>query len=163
MNLTSLNPFRAGGRGVRRAEEDPFTDLRRRMDRMIDDMTRSWGVPAATHAPDPPEPAFDVSENDEALTVKADLPGMDEKDVEVTLDGALLTIRGEKRSERDEEKDQYHVVERTHGAFTRSFRLPFDPADGVRAAFDKGVLTVTLPKPPEARSVARRIEIGTPS
>ncbi|NYZ15654.1 Hsp20/alpha crystallin family protein [Azospirillum sp. RWY-5-1] len=133
------------------------------MDRMIDDMTRSWGVPAAARATDLPDPAFDVAENDEALTVKADLPGVDEKDVEVVLDGSLLTIRGEKRSERDEEKDQYHLVERSHGSFTRSFRLPFDPADGVRAAFDKGVLTVTLPKPPEARSAARRIEIGKPS
>lgn len=163
MNQASLNPYRAGGRGVRRVEEDPFTGLRRQMDRMIDDMTRSWGVPAPTASLTVPDPAFDVSETDEALTVKAELPGMDEKDVEVTLNGSLLTIRGEKTSDRDEEKEQYHLIERAYGSFTRSFRLPFDPADGVTAAFDKGVLTVTLPKPAEARGAARRIEIGKPS
>jgi HSP20 family protein len=94
--------------------------------------------------------------------VTAELPGVDEKDLDVTLANEVLTIRGEKRTERDEEdKDKnWHVVERSFGSFTRAIPLPFDPdATKVEARFDKGVLRIRLPKPGEVAKKQQKIEI----
>jgi HSP20 family protein len=93
--------------------------------------------------------------------VEAELPGMDEKDVSVTLNNGILTLKGEKKSEREEKKDDYHLMERSYGSFQRSFQVS-DTVDGekVRAAFEKGVLKVTLPKRPEAMKAEKRIPIG---
>lgn len=100
-------------------------------------------------------PRLDVSETKEAMVVKAEIPGMDPKDISVSLQENLLTIKGEKRQEKEEkeEKDErYHRVERSYGAFARSVRLPV-AVDGskVNAAFKNGLLTVTLPKTPAAK------------
>ena len=92
----------------------------------------------------------------------AELPGVEEKDIELTLANGLLTIRGEKKTERDEKdtNKNWHVIERSYGAFSRSIALPFEPAsDRVEAKFDKGVLWVHLPKPPEVASKQQRIAI----
>jgi HSP20 family protein len=95
------------------------------------------------------------------LVVEAELPGMDEKDVSVTLSSGVLTLKGKKKSEREEKKDDYHLMERSYGSFQRSFQLAdtIDP-DKVTATFDKGVLKVTLPKRPEAVKAEKRIPIG---
>ena len=106
-------------------------------------------------------PSIDVRETDTDLVVEAELPGMDEKDVSVTLSNDVLTLKGEKKSEREEKKEDYHVMERSYGSFQRSFRLgdTIDP-DKVTAAFDKGVLKVTLAKRPEAVKTEKPIPIG---
>jgi HSP20 family protein len=97
-------------------------------------------------------PAVDVTEDDDEYTVTAELPGIDKKDVTIELHEGMLTIRGEKRSEREEESEQRRHVERCFGTFSRSFSLPPD-ADGehVKANFENGVLRVKIPKTEEAK------------
>jgi HSP20 family protein len=97
-------------------------------------------------------PALDVSETDKEIVAKAELPGMDPKDVEVTLRDNVLTIKGEKKFEGEEKKDNYHRIERSYGSFQRSISLPASvKEDAVKAKFDKGVLTITMGKQEEAK------------
>ncbi len=106
-------------------------------------------------------PRIDVHENDKAYTVTAELPGMAEDDVELTVRNGVLTLKGEKRYEKKEGgKDEARVIERRYGSFQRSFSLP-DTVDEEKAdaKFDKGVLTITLPKKPGAKADERRIRI----
>lgn len=107
-------------------------------------------------------PKIDVSESKDAVEVTAELPGCKEEDIDVTLSEGVLTIRGEKKTERNEaDKDKnWHVVERSYGSFARSIPLPFTPDSGkVEAKFDKGVLRVKLPKPAEVAKREKKIEI----
>jgi HSP20 family protein len=107
-------------------------------------------------------PKIDVVEGKDAIDVTAELPGVDEKDIDVSLADGVLTIRGEKKSERDEQDKEknWHVIERSYGSFTRAIPLPFDPdMKKVDAKFDKGVLRVHLPKPPEVAKKEKKIEI----
>lgn len=106
-------------------------------------------------------PQIDVSETDQEIRVTAELPGIDEKDVEVTLTDDVLMIRGKQKAEREEEKDRgYHLRERVQGTFSRVLRLPFaaDP-NQVQATVNNGVLTVTIPKPKEVQEKVHRIEV----
>jgi HSP20 family protein len=97
-------------------------------------------------------PALDVSEGKDAVTVKAELPAVDAKDVVVSLDGDTLTIKGEKEQKKEEKDERQHRLERSWGAFVRSVRMPA-PVDGskVTATFKNGLLTITLPKAPGAK------------
>ena len=97
-------------------------------------------------------PSMDVSETKEAIMVKAEVPGMEAGDIQISLQEQILTIKGEKRQEKEEKEARYHRLERTYGAFTRSVRLPV-AVDGskVTAAFKNGLLTVTLPKTAAAK------------
>jgi HSP20 family protein len=105
-------------------------------------------------------PELDVRENSTSITVEAELPGVDEKDVSVTLANGVLTIKGEKKQGKEEKGENFYRSERSYGAFQRSLRLP-DTIDEAKvdAKFDKGVLTVTAAKKPEAVKAERRIEI----
>ena len=143
-------------------------DLRRQMDRLFDNFTNAWHLPMAEPMSAMrawPEGGiavrFEVSESDDAFNVSAELPGMDEKDVDVVLDNGRLTVKGEKKSETEEKKKDYHLMERHYGSFRRSFRLP-DTVDEnkVRAKFEKGVLQVTLPKVAEAKKKSKKISIS---
>jgi HSP20 family protein len=97
-------------------------------------------------------PSMDISETKDGLVVKVEVPGMDQKDIEISLQENLLTIKGEKKQEKEETDERYHRVERTYGAFTRSVRLPVAVDAGkVAATFKNGVLTVTLAKTPAAK------------
>ncbi|MBW2107805.1 MAG: Hsp20/alpha crystallin family protein [Deltaproteobacteria bacterium] len=103
-------------------------------------------------------PAFDVSETDNEIIVKADLPGMEEKNIDISLSDGLLTIKGEKRQEKEEDNEVYHTVERRYGAFTRTMHLPADvDANKVDATYKDGVLKVTLAK--SETSKPKKIEI----
>jgi HSP20 family protein len=105
-------------------------------------------------------PELDVRENNNTITVEAELPGVDEKDVSVTVANGMLTIKGEKKQQKEEKTENYYLAERSYGAFERSLRLPDSIDDTkVEAKFDKGVLKVTAAKKPEAVKVERRIEI----
>jgi HSP20 family protein len=97
-------------------------------------------------------PSMDISENKDSLIVKVEVPGMDQKDIEISLQENLLTIKGEKKQEKEEKDERHHRVERSYGAFARSVRLPV-AVDGskVGATFKNGLLTVTLPKTPAAK------------
>jgi HSP20 family protein len=106
-------------------------------------------------------PQTDIKETDTEIVVTAELPGVKEADVSLTLQNDVLTIRGEKKSETRKEEDNYHMVERSYGSFQRSFRLP-DSIDenACTADFNDGVLTVRVGKRKDARKAAKRIEIG---
>ncbi len=105
-------------------------------------------------------PSFEVSETADEFCVKAELPGLDEKDIEVSMDGNELTVRGEKKRERDEKKRDYHVSEMSYGEFTRSVLLPEDvDREKVKAVFKKGVLTLTLPKTEQGKAQHKRIDV----
>jgi HSP20 family protein len=103
-------------------------------------------------------PAVDVSENDKEIIVKAELPGLAAEDLDISLSRGVLTIKGEKKFEEEEKKDNYHRIERSYGAFARSITLPSEvKEDQITAKCDKGVLTVTLPK--EEASKTKKIEV----
>jgi HSP20 family protein len=158
----SLRPMRRRGTEIaaRERETDPFGALFQQVEDMFEDFTRSYGLPAAPATAGVLAPRIDVSESDSEIEIKADLPGVEEKDVEVTLSGDVLTIKGEKKQEREEKKKDYHLVERSYGSFQRTLRVPFevDPAK-VKASFDKGVLTVSLPKPPQVKEQVKKIAV----
>ncbi|MGD8370711.1 MAG: Hsp20/alpha crystallin family protein [Syntrophobacterales bacterium] len=103
-------------------------------------------------------PAFDVSETDAEIIVKAELPGMDVKDIDITLTDGLLTIKGERKMEKEDKKENYHRIERQFGSFSRSLNLGVTvKGDAIDASYKDGVLTVTLPKAEENKP--KRIEV----
>jgi HSP20 family protein len=103
-------------------------------------------------------PELDVRENTKAIVVEAELPGVDEKDVSVTFANGVLTIKGEKKHEKEEKAENYYLAERSFGSFERAIRLPDSVDDAkVEAKFDKGVLKVTAAKKPEAVKAERKI------
>ncbi len=105
-------------------------------------------------------PRVDITENDREITVSAELPGLDEKDIEVVLSDDVLTIKGEKKEEEEERERGYYLIERRYGAFQRSFRLP-ETVDKskIDAAFKKGILTIHLPKRAKAKAAEKKIKI----
>lgn len=142
---------------------EPFHSLQREIDRVFNDFSRGTHHPLANRDGNGAVrlmPSVDVSETDGKLEVTAELPGVDEKDIEVTLSDNVLTIKGEKKAETEKEDKNYHVVERSYGAFQRSLTVPFEAAaDEISAKFEKGVLKVTLPKPPEVEAKTKKIPV----
>jgi HSP20 family protein len=97
-------------------------------------------------------PAVDVSESGDMITVKAEVPGMEAKDIDISLSGDILTIKGEKKSAKEEKTENYHLVERSYGSFSRSLKLPAGvEADKIEASYKQGVLSITCPKKEEAK------------
>ncbi len=141
-----------------RAGSDPFMLLHREMNRLFDDVLRER-APAGEGGAATVAPRMNISETGQEIRIDAELPGVAEPDVQVDLVGDLLTIRGEKRSEREDA--QQHLTERSFGTFARTVRLPFAPRpEEVRATFEHGVLRITLPKSASAAST-HRIPIGS--
>lgn len=142
----------------------PFLDLRHEIDDLFDNVMRGLPSGALPRAFGRNwralTPEVDVGETEGALTITAELPGMDEGDVEVTLSDDVLTIKGEKREESEEKGKEFHITERRYGSFQRSFRLPENiDAGKIDAAFDKGVLTVRVPKSAKATSKVKKISV----
>ena len=105
-------------------------------------------------------PRVDVSEDDKAYEIAAEMPGVEEKNIEVTVKENRLTLKGEKKSEKEEKKKDYHMTERSYGSFERSFQLPEDiEADKISAEFANGVLKVMLPKSAQAKTKERKVSI----
>ncbi len=159
MNLKSLMPF---GRDVARRDANPFDMLQREVDRVFDEFTRGFprfGLPAPSAAAMPAlTPRMDVIETDKEFEITAELPGLEEKDVQVNVADNVLTIRGEKKAEKEEKDKDYHLVERSYGAFERSLELPAGvDADAIAASIANGVLTVKVPKPAAAQ--AKKVEV----
>jgi HSP20 family protein len=155
MNLRSLIPV-GRDRSVARSD-NPFMSLQREIDRLFDDFTR--GFPAFTNVGGTELlPSMDVTENDKQIEITAELPGLEEKDVQVNLADNVLTIRGEKKAEKEEKDKAYRLVERSYGSFVRSLELPEGVnADAIKASIEKGVLKVTVPKPAPAQ--AKKIDV----
>ncbi|MFH1214931.1 MAG: Hsp20/alpha crystallin family protein [Pseudomonadota bacterium] len=105
-------------------------------------------------------PRFDVNETNDAIEVVADLPGLDKKDIDISLEGEVLVIRGERKEEHKENKKHVHRMERRYGSFYRAMRLPAEvKSEKIEASFKDGVLTVTLPKSEEAKKKIAHIEV----
>jgi HSP20 family protein len=141
--------------------DDPFAALRQEMDRLFESFGREVGWPAAERRSTAMAPSIDVSQTESEIKIDADLPGVEEKDVDVTITDNVLTIKGEKRAEKEEKKKDFHLVERSYGSFSRSLTLPFavDP-NKAKATFKNGVLSISLPKPPEVKAKAKKIAIS---
>jgi HSP20 family protein len=150
----------------------PLESLRSEVDRLFDDFGRDFGRhPFRRSAFDiepfwrreltwAATPAVDIAEKDNAYEVTAELPGLDEKNIEVKVVNGDLTIKGEKQEEKEEKKKDYYLRERHFGSFERRFSVPEGvDADKIEASFKKGVLMVTLPKKPEAQKPEKKIEV----
>ena len=152
-DLRTRQPDRGGSN-----ELTPFFRLHDEMNRLFEDAFRAFDVPAMRGA----WPSLEMQETDGGYRISAELPGMDEKDVEILVDDDVLTIRGEKRSQT-EDKDR-HFSERYYGRFERSIALPFEVEDDkAEATFKNGVLTVALPKSARTQEKAKRIAINAKS
>ena len=154
-----LTPW-TSGRGLTPLGRDPFSSFRREVDRLFDDFfapseARSFAAPGAALWP-----SLDVRETDQGYTVTAELPGLEQQDVELNLRDNVLVISGEKRQEKSDGDNGRSYTERTYGRFERTLPLAAEvDAEKVEATFKNGILTVALPKNPQARDKARRIEI----
>ena len=172
MSIRDLVPRFGRGReqalARRGREDDPFHAFQRQMNRLFDDFFGEFGlVPRGegSAGAGPVErftPGVDVSETDKEVTVTAELPGLEEKDVSVEMDDAAVTIRGERREEREEKEKNWHRRELCYGSFHRVVPLPA-AVDGAKAkaTFKKGILKVTAPKREEDRVARKRIPIQT--
>ena len=149
MNLKSLIPV-GRDRGIA-APANPFMSLQREIDRLFDDFTR--GFPTFGNGKADLLPSMDVTETDKQIEITAELPGLEEKDVQINVADNLLTIRGEKKAEKEEKDKDYRLIERSYGSFERTLELPDGVnADAIQASIAKGVLKVTVPKPAPAQS-----------
>jgi HSP20 family protein len=158
------NPLTPSGFGTP-GGSDPFLSLHREMNRLFDDVLRGTGLPAATgnqgqgRVGNFVNASMNVSETENEIRITAELPGVTEQDIDVSLDDDVLTIRGEKKFERTDDKENFHFVERSYGTFQRSLRLPFPVApEQIQARFENGVLTVTLTKTGRQER-SRRIQV----
>jgi HSP20 family protein len=161
MDIKSLIPFGRTHLG-RALGDDPFALMRRDMERLFDGFARDWPMASAVTSAGFLSPKVDIAETDKALEVTADLPGIAEKDIEVTLADGVLTLKAEHNTEHEEkdEKKKYHLIERSSGTFLRSFALPFAADENaVNATFNKGVLKITVPKAASAAKATTKIEV----
>ena len=166
------NEAKTGKHGMPHAAVHPFESLRREMNRLFDDFSGDfwtsafrrpnfeiapfWRHDAALAS----APAVDIAESDNAFEITADMPGLDEKSIEVTVNSDMITIKGGKEEEKEEKKKDYYLHERRFGSFERSFRIP-DAVDAekIEASFHKGVLNVKLPKKAGAQHPEKKIAI----
>lgn len=153
---------------------DVWQSFRGEMDRLFDRFAGGFGLPAFRRMFDIEPawrtessfsfsaPAVDVTEDDKAYTITAELPGLEEKNIDVAVSGDMLTLKGEKRYEKDEQDKNRYMSERAYGSFQRSFALPDGiDRDKIAADLSKGVLTITLPKTAEAQKPQKKIEVKT--
>ena len=151
---------------------DAWRSFRTEMDRLFDRFAGGWGMPSLRRMFDVepafryessftlPSPAVDITEGDAAYKVTAELPGMSEKEIEVVVSGDMLTLKGEKRQEKEQKEKNFYLSERSYGSFQRSFYVPDGvDRDKIAADFSKGVLTITMPKTAKAMEQQKKIEV----
>jgi HSP20 family protein len=153
MNIRAIVPFNRENGSFSRTPLALFGTLQREVDRLFDDFSRGGAV-----APSNLMPSMDVAETDKEIELTVELPGLEQKDVDISVTENVLTIRGEKKAEAERSDKNFHVVERVYGTFYRAFQLPpgTDPSS-VNATMSKGILKIKIPKPTHAES--RKIEV----
>jgi HSP20 family protein len=171
MSMATEQVAKQGEKGAVRREvaRDPFLALRERMDRLIDEFTGgygawpfSWDIRSMEWRTGAFMPSVDIKDKENEIRIEAELPGVSEKDVELSLSGDSLIIRGEKKHATEEKEKGYYRAERSYGSFERSIPLPVDvDRDKVEATFKNGVLNITLPKTKEAIQQTKKIPIHT--
>lgn len=144
--------------------QHPVATLHREVDRLFDDFFRGFDkfptLPFREGSLTEFSPKINVSENDKEIEVTVEVPGMDQNDVEINLRDDVLTIKGEKKQEKEEKDKEYYHVESSYGSFYRSLQIPCEvEQDQVKAAFKKGVLKIYLPKSEKAKKNVRKIEV----
>jgi len=165
MAQESKVPAQIQSRNLGYREWRPLEDIRRQIDQMFDDFWRFPHVQSPMISPSASgvalgAPAVDIVEKEDAFQITAELPGMDEKSIEVKCSGDVLTIRGEKKDEKEENKEGYYLSERRFGSFQRSFRIPENvDAEKIGATFKNGILTLSLPKTKESQQNEKKISI----
>jgi HSP20 family protein len=133
-------------------------EARREIESLTKQMDRLWGSFFGKR--NGVEPAMDLTETKDSLIVKAELPGMDPKDVEITLSGNLLSIRGERKQEREEKEEICHLIERFYSSFVRSIKLPVEvEEDKIETSYKDGLLKLVLPKSEKAKKKEIKIEL----
>ena len=165
MALKELIPWKRNNSelAVRRDPMTPFDHFRREMDQLFDGFLNEWPMRSTSlldrHLGEF-MPTIDVAETEKEVRITAELPGMEEKEIDVSLTRGVLTIKGEKREEQEENKRDFHRSECRYGMFERVIQLPAEiDADKAKATFKKGVLKITLPKTAEAQSQRKRIQV----
>lgn len=163
MNMREMIPWGRSERPTpaRLPDNDrhPFLSLHREMNRLFDDVVRGLDAPFTDLAPSGGWPKLEISDDERALRISAEVPGLEEKDIELMIDDGVLTLRGEKMSEVDDRKRQFS--ERRYGRFERRIAIPCEIVeDQIKATFRNGVLDIELPKTERAQSRSRRIAIN---
>jgi HSP20 family protein len=163
MTLVDITPKKIRNElAARMGSENPFDALHREMDSLFNSFTKGMDIaPFGLIARQSGfMPRVNVAEDDKAVTVTAELPGMDEKDIEVTLARDSITLKGEKKAEKEEKEKGYYRMERSFGSFARTIPLESEIDENkVEAKFSKGVLSVKLPKTPVAQAAYKKIEV----
>jgi HSP20 family protein len=161
MTLSALNPFSKKNVPVRYEREEPFALLRYDMDTMFNDFFRGfdiepmWSGPISSFSPN-----VDITESDKEIKVTAELPGIDEKDIDLTLNKDSLTIKGEKKEEKENKDGDFYHMERSYGSFSRTIPLPVEVETAkVSATYKKGILKIKLPKNAKAIEGKKKITI----
>ncbi|MGI6386985.1 MAG: Hsp20/alpha crystallin family protein [Desulfomonilia bacterium] len=165
--MRSLTPWRWGRRSVpagREIETHPLDLFQREMNRLFDDFFKGFGLrpPGGeeTEAAGVFYPQIDMTEDENSIYVTAELPGLDEKEIDINLSKDSLTIKGEKREEREEKGKESYYMERSFGTFSRVIPIPVEVnPDKVEATFKKGVLNITLPKAQKEKKEQKKIKI----
>jgi HSP20 family protein len=153
--MASLIPFPS------RRSKEPFFHFKRDINRLFEDLLPSREIlPFFSDQMDMLNPDIDVSETNKEMIIQAELPGIDEKNITIELNNNVLNLKGEKKIDRTQEGQGFHIVERQSGNFSRAIQLPFEvDRDGVSAHYSNGVLTVHLPKSAQAQKNVKKIEI----
>ena len=145
---------------ARREEYSPFSLFRSEMNRLFDNFFHGFDIEPFEKQHGAFHPNIDVTETDKEIRVSAELPGMDNKDIEVSLTKESLTIRGEKKEEKEEKKKDYYRMERSYGSFSRTIPMPVEiDTEKAKAQFKKGVLTITLPKTAKVIRETKKITV----
>jgi HSP20 family protein len=135
-------------------------DLQREIDRLFTDFSNRWSVPSMGNGNGHYWPALDMTESNDAVDVTAELPGIDPKDVDIAVTGDTLTIKGEKKTEKETKDKNYWSTERSYGSFARTLELPFEiDTAKVEATFDKGVLKIHIAKPASVKKEVKKITV----
>jgi HSP20 family protein len=160
MDIKKLSSSEGKSLPARREEYGPFSFFRQEMNKLFDNFLHGFDVEPFEKRFGAFSPSVDITETDKEIKVSAELPGMDEKDIDVSLTKDALTIKGEKKEEKEEKKKDYYRMERSYGSFFRTIPLPVEiETEKVKAQFKKGVLTVTLPKTAKAIKETKKISV----
>ncbi|MGC9367073.1 MAG: Hsp20/alpha crystallin family protein [bacterium] len=160
MAFKNLIPWQRANSGIQDFQHSPFYSLRDEMNKMFEDFFKDFDLNLPqSYSSAKFNPSVNVAEDKDKIEITAELPGMDEKDVELTLSENKLTISGEKKEEVKKEKENYHYLERKSGYFRRTIQLPVEiNTEQAEAEFNKGVLKVILPKSKQAEKI-KKIQI----
>ncbi len=160
MTLKNLVPSFGKKKVPVRYEDDPFKALHGEMDRLVDNFFRGFDIEPFGGRLGTFSPGIEVTENEKEIKISVELPGMDEKDIDISLANDSLTISGEKKEEKESEGKEYYIKERSYGSFRRTVPLYTEiDNDKVEAHFKKGVLMITLPKSEKERERKKKIAV----